>query len=156
MRWFLNVALLVFAGAPLAAQARQNPERLREQIVTRFMQSYRTQSGLTAEQFEQFQEVARQSWQERRRLEASERQLVQALEQQMRPGVVANSDSVTALLESMLLLGEERVAHARADQEVYAGFLTPVQRAQLVLAWARLERQIETIIRRRAEGRRQE
>jgi hypothetical protein len=70
----------------------------------------------------------------------------------MRPGVAAAPDSVTWLLDGLLQLQADRVDLARREQAQLAEFLTPVQRAQLVLALTRLENQIEQITQQRRDG----
>ncbi len=151
MRWLIALVALLALAEPMSAQVRPNPERLREQVVARFIENFRNQAGLTDDQFTRFQTVTRRSWQTRRELEQRQRQVLQAMEQQMRPGVAADPDSVTTLIDALLEIQEGQVARARADQEDYAAFLDPVQRAQLVLSFTRLERQIEQIVRRRMQ-----
>lgn len=152
--WLLG-GLTLLAWTPVGAQEPDMPpERLRQQIMERFLMNYRQLAGLTEDQFRQFQQVALGSWQARRTLEQRERQLFRALEGQLRPGIAAQPDSVRTLLDSLLAVQETRLAQARRDQEAYAQFLSPVQRAQLVLMTARFEHQIEEILRRRMEQRR--
>ena len=150
MRWLPGWILVALIAAPLAAQV-PTPERLREQVILRFMQNYRTQAGLTDEQFARFQTTARRSWEERREIQQRERRVFQALGEQMRPGIAADPDSVQVLIDEALAIQEGRAALARREQDAYAEFLSPVQRAQLILSWARLEQQIETILQRRAD-----
>jgi len=148
--WVL-AGLLAFPGGA-AAQGGPPAERLREQVVQRFMENYRNQSGLTDEQFGQLQTVLRRSLEERRASQERERALLRGLEGQMRPGVAAAPDSVTRLLDGLLQLQADRVDLARREQAQLAEFLTPVQRAQLVLALTRLENQIEQITQQRRDG----
>lgn len=155
MRWLIALVMVLALAEPVSAQARPNPERLREQVVARFIENFRNQAGLTDEQFVQFQTVTRRSWQARRELEQQQRQILQALEGQMRPGVAADQDSVATLIDTLIEIQAGQVARARADQEDYAAFLSPVQRAQLVLSFTRLERQIEQIVRRRMQQQQQ-
>jgi hypothetical protein len=148
--WVL-AGLLAFTGAA-AAQGGPPAERLREQVVQRFMENYRNQSGLTDEQFGQLQTVLRRSWEDRRASQERERALLRGLEGQMRPGVAAAPDSVTRLLDGLLQLQADRVDLARREQTLLAEFLAPVQRAQLVLALTRLENQIDQITQQRRDG----
>ena len=146
-----TLLLLAFAltTSPLAAQARQDPERLREQVVQRFLENYRTQAGLTDEQYGKLEAVVRRQWQARREMQERERDIVTALQSQLRPGVAADRDSVTRLLDQLSALQRERVERLESEQEDVKAFLDPVQRAQLVLAWARLERQVQELIQQR-------
>jgi hypothetical protein len=43
----------------------------------------------------------------------------------------------------------ESPSHSRSSRNQVKAFLDPVQRAQLVLAWARLERQVQDLIQQR-------
>lgn len=149
MRTLFLMLCLGTLAVPAGAQVRQDPERLREQIVQRFLENYRQQAGLTDEQYGQLQAVVRRQWQARRELQERERLTVMALEGQLRPGVAADRDSVTRLLDQLTALQRERVQRLGAEQEEVRAFLDPVQRAQLVLAFARLERQIQQLIQQR-------
>jgi Spy/CpxP family protein refolding chaperone len=149
MRTLFFIAVLSVLATPVAAQARQDPARLREQIVQRFLENYRTQAALTDAQYGQLETVVRRQWEARRELQERERQTVAALEGQLRPGVAADRDSVTKLLETLNAVQRERVERLEAEQGEVKGFLDPVQRAQLVLAFARLERQVQQLIQQR-------
>jgi Spy/CpxP family protein refolding chaperone len=149
----LAIALLAVASAARAqAGPGPGPERLRQQVVQRFLENYRVQAGLTDEQYGKVQTIVRSSFEQRRAIQERERDIVQSLEGQMRPGVAADQDSVTALLDKLLAIQTERADQARAEQREFAQFLTPVQRAQFVLAFTRLEGQIEQVIRRRMDA----
>jgi hypothetical protein len=156
MRSILIVVGLGLAAAPAPGQVRQDPERLRAQVVQRFIENYRTQAGLTDAQFERFQAVVRRQWEARRVLELRERDILQALGGQLRPGVAADQDSVSALLDALETVQADRLARLRNEQGEFREFLSSVQRAQLVLSFARLERQIEDLIRQRMEAGRQQ
>ncbi len=147
MRGAIMVAMaLVVMAAPLEAQNPQaRRQLLQQQIVERFMTNYRSQAGLTDEQYGRFEQLTRQSFEARADLARRERALWLALEGQMRPGIAANADSVTTLIDGLLALEAERLERARAEQREFATFLTPVQRAQLTLAWRRLQMQIERV-----------
>ena len=69
----------------------------------------------------------------------------------MRPGVAANPDSVTKLLDAVVKQRAAMLDQDRAEQREYAQFLSPVQRAQLTLMIERLQQQVEGIRRRRME-----
>jgi hypothetical protein len=129
----------------LTAQEPPMREQLQRQVIQRFMENVRVQAGLSNEQFAQFQAVARRSFEARAELAAREREVWMALEGQMRPGVAADSDSVAVLLNSLLDVENARVARLRAEQEEFARFLSPVQRAQVTMAFRRLQQQIQRI-----------
>lgn len=153
-RWTVMVVGGLLLGGPVAAQEPPGPpEGLRQQVMERFLENFRRQAALTDDQFRQFRSVAVESWQKRQVLERREREIARGLEHQLRPGIAADPDSVHVLLEAMLALRQARVDLLRREQETYAEFLSPVQRAQLVLMTARFERQVGEILRRRGQGR---
>lgn len=134
--------VLALAGAPVLAQegpgsAPVQGAPLRQQIEERFAQRVKEELGLTDEQTLQLREVAGAWFVKRRALEADERALRQALAGQLRPGVAANTDSVTRLTQRLLDL---KVAYAETyrDENRELGFLTPVQRAQFYVLRERL------------------
>jgi ABC-type tungstate transport system permease subunit len=145
MRALILMACAVSLAPPLAGQNPQLRRQLQQQVVERFMENVRVQAGLSEAQMERVRYVARQSFEDRQALAERERDTWRALEGQMRPGVAADADSLGALMDQLLTIQEERVAQARQEQATYAEFLTPVQRAQLTIAWHRLHMQIERI-----------
>ena len=136
-------------GFPADSQGR---EELMRQVTERFMANYRQQAGLTPEQDQKFRAVAQRSFEQRRARQQREQALWRGLELQMRPGVAANADSVTRLLDGIVAIRSAAVDQARADQKEFATFLTPVQRAQLFLQYERLQRSIEDVVQRRMQG----
>jgi len=145
MRALILMACAASLAPPLAGQNPQLRRQLQQQVVERFMENVRVQAGLSEAQMERVRDVARQSFEDRQALAERERDTWRALEGQMRPGVAADADSLGALMDQLLTIQEERVAQARREQATYAEFLTPVQRAQLTIAWHRLHLQIERI-----------
>lgn len=147
--------LLALASAwPAAAQDRDaRRERLQGEIMQRFMENYRRQSGLSDEQFARFRDVTRRAFEARSELQRRERDLWRALEGQMRPGVAADADSVTRLLDGLVEVQTARVERLRAEHAEFAAFLSPVQQAQLTIAFRRLQNQIERIMQQRLQGR---
>lgn len=151
----LALACLVLIAAPAMGQQspRAQEETLRQQVMERFLQNYRDQAGLTDEQFQQFTDIALRSFRERRQLDVRQRQLMRALEGQLRPGVAADQDSLEVLLGGVTQVRQELVDLGKRDLEEYATFLNPVQQAQLILSIERFQQQIENILRRRAQQR---
>ena len=141
----LGIAMTTLAAGPLLAQNPPRRQQLQQQVVQRFMTNYRAQAGLNDEQFTRFQEVIQYSFQLRTESLQQERQLWMALEGQMRPGVAADADSLEALMNVIIDIQQQRVDQSRAELERYASFLDPVQRAQLTIAWRRLQMQIEGV-----------
>ena len=144
---------LVLVVVPLSAQERGGPgrEALRRAVVERFVQNYTQQAGLTEEQRDQFGQALQRHFRQRQELAMRRRQILRGIEEQMRPGVAADADSVAALVEGLLTLDEESAAAARSEQEAYAAFLSPVQRGLLVVHNERLQRQIQNVQRRQGQ-----
>jgi hypothetical protein len=150
MRALVMVLAVALLPSVSAAQVRQqDPERLRAMVTQRFMENYRRQAGLTDDQFGKFQEAVRRHWDDRRTLQQREQETMQALQDQLRPGVAADEAAVTRLLGELVAVQGDRVEKLRAEQQDLAAFLSPVQRAQLTIAFAQLEHQIEQLIQRR-------
>lgn len=147
--WLAAAVAAVFAGSARAQEARPQRQALMQQVMERLLRNYRMQAGLSDEQFEKFREVAGNSFQQRTQIQRRERMFLTALERQMRPGVAANSDSVAGLIDSLTVVQTELLELAKADQQRYAEFLTPVQRAQLVLMMRRFQQNIEQVRRGR-------
>lgn len=146
------VLALICAAGPAAAQGGPNREMLQRQVMERFIMNFQTQAGLTPDQSQRFREVMTRSFGERRQIETRQRQLYVALERQLRPGVAADEDSVRVILERFKEARQAGVDLTNRDQAAFAEFLSPIQQAQLVLSLERLQRQIETILRRRMQG----
>jgi hypothetical protein len=145
------VALGLFTTPLWAQQQLPRRQALIQQITERFMGNFRQQAGLTPEQYQKFRGVAQRSFQERRLRQQQEQEFWRALESQMRPGVAANPDSVTKLLDGIVAIRTANLEALRADQKEYATFLSPVQRAHLFLQFERLQRNIEEMIQQRIQ-----
>jgi hypothetical protein len=154
-RMALGIMLAMLASwtsHAVAQQAPPQPEALRRQVMERFLENYRVQAGLTDEQNEHFRTIIMGSFRERREIEARQGELFRALEGQLRPGVAADRDSVVVLLDGLMQVRQAQVDVGKRDFEELSTFLDPVQQGQLLLSLERLQRQIENIIRRRAQG----
>lgn len=152
----LKLAALLAIALTSVVQAQQGQmrqrQRLQQQVMQRYMQSYRQQAGLNEDQFRRFTEMTGRAFSRRTELREQERSLWLALEQQMRPGVAADSDSLTQLMDDILDLQVQIAEVERENQDELDDFLTPVQRAQLMLSQRRLQMNIEEIMRQRREG----
>ena len=146
----LAALVAVVTATPLLAQGpppgrRGNARELQQQVMQRFLQNLQVQAGLTEEQADGVETIVRDGFQARAQLAEEERDLWRALEAQMRPGVAADADSVTAILAGLVEVGRRRVALNEEELRVYAEILEPVQQAQVMMAWRRLQMQIERI-----------
>jgi hypothetical protein len=142
------LAAPVMAQQP-ATEATGDTALLRRRIEDRFAQRVKEDLGLDEAQASKLRDVARAWAAKRRGYEAEERSLKRALAEQMRPGIAANTDSVSRLTQRLLDL---RVTYAESYRSEYRelGFLTPVQRAQFV---ALRERVLDSVRRMREERR---
>ncbi len=152
-RYLAAGALLAVSAGGLVAQPQGQRQRmqLQQRVMERQMQNFRSQAGLTDQQFARFREVASRSSEARQASIEREREVWRALEGQLRPGIAADADSVSALLDALVQVQADRVERARSDQAAYAEFLTPVQRAMLTVMTQRLQQNIEEIMRRRRQ-----
>ncbi len=153
-RGLLGIALMVMA-APAAAQDQPRPglQVLRQRVVERYIQNFSQQAGLTEEQRDEFQQEVTRQFRRRQQLEQRRRRMMQVLEQQMRPGVAADEAQLMVALDSLVALAEEAGGLLRQEQARYAEFLSPVQRALLVVHYERFQRQIENVQRQAAQRR---
>lgn len=130
----LGLLMLVGSAAPVMGQdstqaPRMRSAEMRQRIETRFTERVKTDLGLTEEQTAKLEQVAGDWFDKRRAMEAEERDLRQALQGQLRPGVAANSDSVSRIVNQLLDL-KVKYAESYREENKQLGFLTPVQRAQ--------------------------
>jgi hypothetical protein len=134
-RLFCLLSLLAVA-APAARAQDPGPVRaqeLRRQLEQRFMERLRTDLQLTADQETRVRGILGNFATRRRTIEDEERRLRQALSAQLRPGIAANPDSVTVVVDA---LTANRVSYAQliqGEMKELGGVLTPIQRGQLFL-----------------------
>ena len=130
----LGLLALVGGAQPVVAQDSapapgMGTAELRQRIEARFTERVKLELGLNEEQTAKLKQVAGEWFAKRRAMEGEERDLRQALAGQLRPGVAANSDSVSRLVSRLIEL-KVRYAESYRDENKELGFLTPVQRAQ--------------------------
>jgi hypothetical protein len=141
---------LLLCTTPLAAQqGGHRQQMLREQVVQRFIGMYSQTAGLTEEQTGQLTESLQTLFEWTGQHGEHMRDLWRALEEQMRPGVAANVDSITNLMNAIAAGRREEAERMNQHEEELASFLSPVQRAQFMLHWERFQRQIDSIRGRR-------
>jgi hypothetical protein len=131
--------MLLVAVAPMLAAQRpgdstQAPpgdvEGLRRQIEERFHQRVREQLGLTNDQDTRLRTTQERFRARRQDLLARNRGIEDALDDQMRPGVAANADSVRKLMDARQALSGDRLRMEQEEDREMSGYLSPVQRAQ--------------------------
>jgi len=133
----LGVAAVLVVPSIAAAQGggggRPNAERLRQMVEERFAAQIQAELALTDDQAVRMRRILAASAERRRGMERDERAAQQALREQLRPGVAAQVDSLTRLLDRLTTL---RVAFAQAakdEMQELGAVLTPVQQAQFLL-----------------------
>jgi predicted phage gp36 major capsid-like protein len=123
----------------------QRAEQLRMQIEQRFAQRVQTELGLNDQQMDRLRTAERNSRDRHRALQDREQDLRRAVGEQLRPGVAANSDSLSRLLDA---IAANHVARAQEEQQELrelAQFLTPVQRARLLTMRQMLMQRVQAI-----------
>lgn len=156
MRKFIGILGLILAPALAAQQdsilARDSVVRdqLQQQIEQRFGAVVQRQLGLSNDQANQLR-ATEEKFRPRRRAVMREQLLLRlGLQDQMRPGVAANADSVRRLMDGMQA---NRAALLRLEQEQdqeMSGYLTPVQRARYQMLRERLLQRLQEVRRERA------
>ncbi|MEO8449658.1 MAG: Spy/CpxP family protein refolding chaperone [Gemmatimonadota bacterium] len=157
-RAWLLVSLLTGAAIPLFAQdsaATDDPvraERLRLLIEDRFAERLSLDLGLTDDQSGKVRVILGTWAGKRRAMEREDRRLRQSLVATMRPGVAANPDSVTRLVDAMT---SARIGYAqtfRDELKDLSAVLSPVQRGQYVLLRDRFLQRIQEVRAERQEA----
>ena len=130
MNGMLVLSLLVVAS-PLAAQHRMSADTGHAAMMQRMEDRVKKELSLTDDQAAKLHAVHERLEPQRRRIMERQRAIHEALRGQLQPGVAANSDSVSKLLDArqqnrgaLMQLGRD------ADRDL-ATFLSPVQRARL-------------------------
>ncbi len=135
----LWLALSVAAATTLAAQNPEDSgmtadsthlETLRQEVLDRYRTRAHEALGLSPDQAVKFDSAQARAWAQRRQLMIERRRINVALQGQMRPGVAANSDSVSNLLDARRRVTQSLFQVDDQEDRELAGFLSPVQRAQ--------------------------
>ncbi len=135
----LWLALSMAAASTLAAQSPADSivaedsthlESLRQEILDRYRTRAHELLGLSSDQAVKFDSAQSRAWAERRQYMLDRRRINLALQGQMRPGVAANADSVSRLLDARRDVTQRLFKVDDKEDQEMAGFLSPVQRAQ--------------------------
>ena len=157
----LWLALSVAAATTLAAQ---NPadsgmaddsahlENLRQEVAGRFRTRAHQLLGLSPDQAVKFDSAQSRAWAQRRQYMLDRRRINMALQEQMRPGVAANSDSVSKLLDARRQVTQALFKVDDQEDREMAGFLSPVQRAQYQEFRQRFRERIAEVVRNNRGG----
>ena len=134
-RLWLSLLLVAAPATPLLAQGPDSSPggpATRDRIERRFSQRIKEELHLTDEQAVKLKEVAKQNGSRRRELRHRERALYAAIDQQLDAGAKADQDSVAHMTRELLDLRVEYAQSIRQEMGKLT-FLTPVQRAQLMI-----------------------
>ncbi len=153
---FVGLACALLVGTAAVAQDVPPPpdparaEQLREAIERRFAEHVRTELGLNDEQMGRLHATNRKFAGERRTVMLRQRELRMALQQQMRPGVAADPDSVGRLNEALRENRSRLFELEQTQERDMAEYLSPVQVAQYRMLRERLLQRVEDLRRNRA------
>jgi hypothetical protein len=112
------------------------------------------QLGLNNQQTTRLKATSQTFGTRRRELRQREHQVREALWNQLQPGVAANADSVNKLTETMTELKLRSAQTARDEMKELATFLSPVQRARLLLMREQFHERVKRAHGHRGMGRR--
>ncbi len=128
-------------------------ERLRQQIEVRFGERLSEELGLTDGQSVKVRGILATWAVKRRNLEREDRQQRAELSAAMRPGVAANDQAVSRLVDAILATRGAMVQTFRDEMAELGTVLSPVQRAQYLLLRDRLLQRVQELRQeRQAEG----
>ena len=155
--WYA-LALWLAPVAPLAAQrpdtSAGRADSLRHRIEERFAERVQQELRLTNEQATKLRATSSTYGARRRELRDREREIKQALWQQLQPGVAANNDSVSKLTDAMIELKLSSAQAARDEMRELSRYLNPVQRARLYVMREQLYHRVKKAHGHRGMGRR--
>ncbi len=162
MKKLVVFSLAVLLTPSLAAQQRDSmrqrgdtaeAERLRAQVEQRFSERVQQDLKLTPDQVTKLRANQERFGARRRQVMQQQMQRRRALEDQMQPGVAANSDSVRKLMDGMHAGRAEMLKIEQDEDQEMSGYLTPVQRARYQQMRARLMQHVNEMRMERREGR---
>ncbi len=124
---------------------QQRRAQLRMQIEQRFAARVQSQLGLSDDQMSRLRQAEQASRDRRQTLNQREQALRQAVGEQLQPGVAADPDSLSRLLDG---IAANHVARAQEEQQELrdlSQFLTPVQSARLLMMRQQLMQRVQAI-----------
>ena len=153
--WLIAACLMAPAAAaqePAPVPDSARVEALRREVERRFGERVRMDLALSDQQMEQLRAHQGTFMPQRRELLLRQRHLRMALQQQMRPGVEADADSVRRLNDA-LRENRGRIFALEQDEEAkLSQFLTPVQLAQYRQLRERFVERVNELRRRGGPG----
>jgi len=140
-------SMMPFRG-PMAGRGvfrQQRAQQLRGQIEARFAQRVQIELGLTDQQMDRLRTSERASRDRRQALNDREQDLRRAVGEQLKPGVAANADSLSRLLDGIAATHVSRAQEEQQELRELSQFLNPVQRARLLIMRQRLMQSVQAI-----------
>jgi hypothetical protein len=127
--------------------------RLRTQIEQRFSDRVQQDLKLSSDQATKLRTSQERFGTRRRTLMQQQMQRRHALDDQMQPGVAANSDSVRKLMDGIRSGRAEMLKIEQDEDQEMSGYLTPVQRARYQQMRERFMARVGEMRMQRREGR---
>jgi len=162
MRKYILLSLAVLLAPSLAAQQRDTARaqgdtaeagRLRREIEERFSNRVQEELKLTPDQTTKLRATQERFGTRRRALMQQQMDRRQALQDQMQPGVAANTDSVRKLMDGMQAGRAEMLKTDQDENREMAGYLSPVQQARFQQMREQFIRRVGELRMERREGR---
>jgi protein CpxP len=154
----LSLALVLLplqtAVAQQADTTGRRADSLRQRIEERFAARVQSQLGLTNEQTAKLKATNQAYSGRRRELRDRAMRVREGLTQQLQPGVAANQDSVAKLTDAMIDLKLASAQLTRDEMKDVSKYLTPVQRARLLVMRERFMERVREHDHGDGEGRR--
>lgn len=151
--WMLGLVLVpALAAQQDSVLARDSAVRdqLQQEIERRFGAVVQRQLGLTDDQASKLRATEERFRPRRRAIMREQLLLRMGLQDQMRPGEAANSDSVRRLMDGMQANRSELLRIEQEQDREMSGYLTPVQRARYQMLRERLVQRLQEVRRERA------
>jgi periplasmic protein CpxP/Spy len=155
--WFLALLLAPLHSAVAQGADTTEPGRadsLRQRIEERFASRVQADLGLTNEQAAKLRATSQAYSGRRRELRDRAMRVREALAKQLQPGVAANQDSVSKLTDAMIDLKLSSAQLTRDEMKDVSKYLTPVQRARLLVMREHFMERVKEQSHRGWEGRR--
>jgi protein CpxP len=134
--WSLALVLMPLHSAMAQQADTTGPRRadsLRQRIEERFASRVQTELGLTDEQTAKLKATSQAYSGRRRELRDRAVRVREGLAKQLQPGVAANQDSVAKLTDAIVDLKLASAQLTRDEMKDVSKYLTPVQRARLLV-----------------------
>ena len=155
MSKYVLLSLVVLLAPSLSAQQRDTVEagRLRAQIESTFTRHVQEDLNLSQDQAAKLRATQERFGARRRDVMQQQMERRRALENQMQPGVAADSARVRNLLDGIQAGRGEMVKIEQDQDREMSGYLTPVQRARYQQMRERLMQRVGEMRMERREGR---